>query len=117
MRGRFTRPVLAAADSSCERRRWAVRIAVLGMGKVGGVLGRRWAQVGHGVAFGVRDPGNPDKQERARAAGASLASVRQAAADAEAVLLAMPWRAVPEVLKEAGELSGKVLLDCTNPLT
>jgi predicted dinucleotide-binding enzyme len=94
-----------------------MKIAVIGMGKVGGVLGRRWAEVGHAVTFGVRDPDNPDKRDRARAAGASLASVRQAAADAEAVLLAVPWRAVPDALKEAGDLAGKVLLDCTNPLT
>jgi predicted dinucleotide-binding enzyme len=66
------------------------------------------------VIFGVRDP---DKRDRARAAGASLAPVRQAAAEAEVVLLAVPWRAVSEVLREAGDLAGKVLLDCTNPLT
>jgi predicted dinucleotide-binding enzyme len=93
-----------------------VKIAVIGMGKVGGVLGRRWAGAGHQITFGVRDPGDPDKRERARAAGASLASVRKAAADAEVVLLAVPWRAVPDALKEAGDLAGKVLLDCTNPL-
>jgi predicted dinucleotide-binding enzyme len=63
-----------------------MKVAVIGMGKVGGVLGRRWAEVGHAVIFGVRDPGNPDKQARAREAGASLASVRQAAADAEVIL-------------------------------
>jgi predicted dinucleotide-binding enzyme len=90
-----------------------MRIAVIGMGKVGGVLGRRWAETGHAVTFGVRDP---DKRERARAAGASLASVRQAAG-AEVLLLAVPWRAVPDALMEAGDLAGKVLLDCTNPLT
>jgi predicted dinucleotide-binding enzyme len=94
-----------------------MKIAVIGMGKVGGVLGRRWAEAGHEVVFGVREGHDPDKQARARAAGASLASVRLAAADAEVVLLAVPWRAVPDALGEVGELSGKVLLDCTNPLT
>jgi predicted dinucleotide-binding enzyme len=38
-------------------------------------------------------------------------------AKAEAVLLAVPWGAVPDALKAAGDLSGKVLLDCTNPVT
>jgi predicted dinucleotide-binding enzyme len=94
-----------------------MKIAVIGMGKVGGVLGGRWAEAGHEVTFGVRDPGDQDKQGRARAAGASLASVWQAAADAGVVLLAVPWRAAPAALKEAGDLAGKVLLDCTNPLT
>jgi predicted dinucleotide-binding enzyme len=39
------------------------------------------------------------------------------AAKAEAVLLAVPWRAVPDALRAAGDLSGKVLVDCTNPVT
>ncbi len=68
-----------------------MKIAVIGMGKVGGVLGRRWAQAGHEIILGVRDPDNPDKLAQAKAAGASLASARQAAADAEVVLLAVPW--------------------------
>jgi predicted dinucleotide-binding enzyme len=94
-----------------------MRIGVLGMGKVGGVLGRRWAEVGHQVVFGVRDPADKQKQAEATAAKASVAPVKEAAAHGEVVLLAVPWRAVPEVLSQAGDLSGKVLLDCTNPLT
>lgn len=94
-----------------------MRIAVLGMGKVGGVLGNRWAQAGHTVVFGVRDPDNPKKQAEAHAVKASLATVEEAAKGAEVVLLAVPLRAVPDALKAAGDLSGKVLLDCTNPLT
>src|SRR5262249_46592185 len=39
------------------------------------------------------------------------------AAKAETVLLAVPWTAVPDTLKAAGDLSGKVLLDCTTPVT
>jgi predicted dinucleotide-binding enzyme len=44
----------------------AMRIAVIGMGKVGGILGRRWAEAGHQVVFGVRDPDSPEKQTQAR---------------------------------------------------
>ena len=32
-------------------------------------------------------------------------------------MLAVPWTAVPDALKAAGDLTGKVLLDCTNPVT
>jgi predicted dinucleotide-binding enzyme len=32
------------------------------------------------------------------------------------VALAVPWRAASDALKAAGDLSGKVLLDCTNPV-
>jgi lactate dehydrogenase-like 2-hydroxyacid dehydrogenase len=33
-----------------------VEIGVIGAGNVGGTLGRRWAQAGHKVVFGVREP-------------------------------------------------------------
>jgi 8-hydroxy-5-deazaflavin:NADPH oxidoreductase len=92
-----------------------MRIAVIGMGNVGSVLGRRWAEVGHAVTFCVRDPEKQEKREAANKAGAAIGSVIEAA-KAEVVLLAVPWRAVPETLLAAGELDGKVVLDCTNPV-
>jgi predicted dinucleotide-binding enzyme len=92
-----------------------MRIAVLGMGNVGSALGRLWAAMGHHVTFGVRDPAK--KTAEAETIGATVATVPAAVKDAEAVLLAVPWAAAPEVLTSAGDLSGKVLLDCTNPVT
>jgi predicted dinucleotide-binding enzyme len=94
-----------------------MRIAVIGMGKVGSTLGRRWAAAGHEVVFGVRDPNAPDERTEAEQIGSTLATARDAATGSEVVLLAVPWRAVTGVLREAGDLSGKILLDCTNPLT
>jgi predicted dinucleotide-binding enzyme len=93
-----------------------MKIAVIGMGNVGGVLGRRWAGAGHEVTFGVRDPAKAEAIAKARASGTALASVGGAAAGAEVVVLAVPWPAVPAAIAEAGDLAGKVLLDCTNPL-
>lgn len=92
-----------------------MRIGILGMGHVGGTLGRRWAEVGHRITFGVRDP--EKKRGEAEKIGAEVKSVREAAGATDAVLLAVPWTAAPEVLKAAGDLSGKVLLDCANPVT
>jgi 8-hydroxy-5-deazaflavin:NADPH oxidoreductase len=91
-----------------------MRIAVIGMGNVGSVLGRRWAEAGHGVTFGVRDPKGPKARPEA---GAAVASVGDAAAGAEVVVLAVPWPAARDALSACGELAGKVVLDCTNPLT
>src|SRR5262245_60524303 len=95
----------------------AMKIAVIGMGNVGGALGRRWAAGGHNVVFGVRDPDAAKHQSEAKTAGGRAAGVRDAVAGAEVVALTVPWGAVPDALKSAGDLSGKVLLDCTNPLT
>src|SRR5579872_2679163 len=93
-----------------------MRIAVIGMGNVGSVLGRRWARAGHQVTFCVRDPDDPEKRAAAEQARAAIGPVSDAA-KAEAALLAVPWGAAPDALKAAGDLSGKVLLDCTNPVT
>jgi predicted dinucleotide-binding enzyme len=93
-----------------------MRIAVIGMGNVGSALGCRWAEVGHEVTFCVRDPDDPQKRARAEKAKAAIGPVG-GAARTEAVLLAVPWGAVPDAPHAAGDLSGKVLLDCTNLVT
>ena len=95
-----------------------VQIAVLGTGHVGGTLGARWAQHGHKVCFGSRDP----QSEKARAAvenageNASLNSLSDATSGADVVVLAIPWTSVQEILESAGDLTGKVVVDCINPL-
>jgi NADPH-dependent F420 reductase len=92
-----------------------MQIAVIGMGNVGTALGRRWAEAGHDVTFCVRDPNNAKKRAAVEAMKASIGPV-QAAAKSEVILLAVPWRAVLDALNAAGDLSDKVLLDCTNPV-
>jgi NADPH-dependent F420 reductase len=94
-----------------------MKIAVLGAGSVGGVLGRQFAEAGHEVAFGVRSPG--DEKYRAiidGLEGARVATVADAARGAEVVVLAVPWDAARTAIADAGDLSGKVVVDCTNPL-
>jgi predicted dinucleotide-binding enzyme len=93
-----------------------MHLAVIGMGNVGSVLGRRWAETGHEVTFCVCDPDDPRKRAEVEKVHAAIGPVSDAA-KAETVLLAVPWGAVQDVLRAAGDLSGKVLLDCTNPIT
>jgi len=95
-----------------------MRIAVIGIGHVGGALGTGWARAGHDVTFGARDPSSADvRQQLAKVAGkAKLATVADSVAGSEVIVLAVPWAAVPDVLREIGPaLSGKILIDCTNP--
>lgn len=72
-----------------------MKIAVIGTGSVGGTLGRRWAELGHAVCFGVRNiDGTDAKALVATIKGdARLAGVRAAAADADVVVLATPYAA------------------------
>jgi len=94
-----------------------MKIAVIGTGSVGSTLGRRWAELGHAVCFGVR---NVDADAKALLAGikgnARLASVRDAARVAEVVVLATPYPANAAAIAVAGDLSGKILIDVTNPI-
>lgn len=95
-----------------------MKIAVIGAGSVGGTLGRRWAELGHAVCFGVRDVDDADAKALVAKikSDARLAGVRAAAADADVVVLAVPYAASAAALAAAGDLSGKILIDVTNPV-
>lgn len=82
-----------------------MRIAVIGRGRVGSAIGEGWKLAGHAVTYGTREPEEQGEAE-----------ILEAVAAAEVVALAVPWGAVLDVLKAAGDLSGKTVIDCTNPL-
>jgi NADPH-dependent F420 reductase len=93
-------------------------IAIIGAGNVGGTLGSRWAKNGHEVVFGSREP-DSDKMRRLVAdAGptAKSASPGGAASASEIILLATPWPATEEAIRGCGDLSGKIVIDATNPV-
>ena len=92
-------------------------IAVLGAGNVGGGIGRAWAKAGHRVVFGVPDPADPKAQSATGDTTATVSTVADAAAGAEVILLATPWPVARDALQAAGDLSGKIVIDATNPLT
>jgi predicted dinucleotide-binding enzyme len=95
-----------------------MKIAIIGAGSVGGTLGSAWAARGHQVRFGVNDPTDGKVEAVLRSArGARADNVRAAAQFGEIVVLAVPFDAVETVLKAAGDLTGKIVIDCTNPLT
>jgi len=94
-----------------------MKIGVVGSGNVGSALARGWVAKGHQVMLGVRDTESSAARERADTLGAALGSVREAGLFGDAVALAVPWSAVDYALAEVGDFGGRVLLDCTNPLT
>lgn len=90
----------------------AYKIGILGAGNVGETLGRGWAAKGHSVRFGVRDPKDPKNKDL----GAPSVTISEAAAHGDVIAVATPWPATKEAIQNAGNLAGKILLDCTNPL-
>jgi len=94
-----------------------MRIAIIGAGNVGGALGEGWARAGHVITYGVPDPSEARHRATAEAAGgARLLPVPQAVQRADAIVLAIPFDAVGDAMKAVGDLTGRLLIDVTNPL-
>jgi len=90
-----------------------MRIAIIGAGNVGRALGSGWMKRGHEVWFGLRTPADAKYRDLA---AARLATPAEAAAQAEAIVLATPWPATEAAIRGLGDLSGRIVIDCTNPL-
>lgn len=95
-----------------------MKIAIIGAGNVGGALGQSWARAGHAILFGARDPASAKTRDIVAACGgrARAMSPPEAAAEAEVVVLAVWWPMVQPVIESMGDLAGKIIIDCTNPL-
>jgi predicted dinucleotide-binding enzyme len=95
-----------------------MNIAIIGAGKVGGALAKRWEEAGHRVWVGARDPQSEKTRLYALSVGENVrvTGVAEAAAEADALLLATPWDKASIALKAAGDLTDKILMDATNPL-
>ena len=91
-----------------------MKIAIVGAGSVGSALGFGWSAAGHDVIFAVRDLGSPSASETA-ARGGQLTSLAEAA-DAEVIVLAVPWPSIDATLDALGDLTGRVIVDATNPV-
>ncbi len=89
-----------------------MEIAVVGTGFIGGILGRALARSGHTVTFGSRHPADDDVPGDTPA---GVASVGDAVASADVVILAVPATAVDEIVASVGDaLAGKLVIDATN---
>lgn len=92
------------------------KIGVVGSGRVGGTLGSVWAKTGHEVMFSSRNIEHDRKLAASLGGQARAGTPREAAAFGEVLLVSVPYRALPEVGKELGDLlKGKVLIDTCNP--
>ncbi len=90
----------------------SLAILIVGAGRVGATLGKRWLELGHDVRFGVPDPESPKygalPKERLQPA-----NERRGAA---VVVFATPYAALAPAAKALGDLSGAILIDCSNPI-
>ena len=93
-----------------------MHIGILGSGLMGSKLGTILARAGHDVTFSYSR--SQKKLERlAGEAGGRPATPAEAVAGADAVLLAVHWSRVDDVVAQTGSLSGKTVLTCSLPMT
>ena len=94
-----------------------MRVGILGSGLMGGKLGTIFARAGHEVVFSYARSQQKLKSLAREAKGKARAGTpRDAAQETGAVLLAVHWSRIEEVLSQTGDLSGKVVVTCSLPM-
>src|SRR3989441_7073488 len=94
-----------------------MRVGILGSGLMGGKLGTLFARAGHNVVFSYARTEQKLRRLAQKAQGNARAGTpREAAREADALLLAVHWSRVDDVLHQAGDLSGKIIVSCSLPM-
>jgi len=94
-----------------------MRIGILGSGLMGAKLGTIFARAGHEVVFSYSQSTDKLKKLARDAQGNARAGTpAEAATQSDALLLAVHWSRIDDVLKQAGDLSGKLILTCSLPM-
>jgi hypothetical protein len=95
-----------------------MKIGIIGAGDVGGTLGMRWRQKGHEIMFGVRNRQSQSVQKLIQLdKNLEFGEIMETVAFGDVIVLAVPWTSIEETILKAGNLSNKILIDPTNPLT
>lgn len=111
--------ILATVFLSAMTTAWADTIAIIGSGNVATALGPQFARQGHEIVYGSRDPKKKGVVTLVADTGhgASAMTPAEAVNGADIVVLAIPGMIVEQITKSLGDLSGKIIIDPTNPTT
>lgn len=102
---------IAAAQTSGGK----VKIGVIGGGHIGGTIGGLWVKAGHPVMFSSRHPEELKPLVENLGQGAKAGSVADALDFGDAILIAVPYKAIPELAKDYGpKFAGKIVIDPAN---
>jgi hypothetical protein len=94
-----------------------MKVGIIGVGNMGSAFARRLSAAGHDVAVTSRNL--DEAQKAATSAGGSVRAVprQEIAANAEILILATPYAQAADALRASGDLTGKTIVDITNPVT
>jgi 8-hydroxy-5-deazaflavin:NADPH oxidoreductase len=104
---------LTAAGNALRPGSTKKTVTLLGTGNIGGSLARGWIRAGHDVRLAVRDPMAPDVVDLVEQ-GAKVIPIEAAAQGTDVLTIAIPAAALREVMKRVGDVSGTIIVDCTN---
>jgi predicted dinucleotide-binding enzyme len=106
-----TTPHIAAAQPAADK----VKIGVIGAGNIGGTIGGLWVKAGHPVLFSSRHPEELKSLVEGLGPLAKAGTVAQALDFGDVILVAVPYKAIPELAKDYGpKFAGKVVIDPAN---
>jgi predicted dinucleotide-binding enzyme len=84
---------------------------------MGGKLGTLFARAGHDVVFSyARSEEKLKRLAREAQGNARAGTPAEAARESDVLLLAVHWSRREDVLKQAGDLAGKILVTCSLPM-
>ena len=90
-----------------------MKIGIIGTGRLGSALGKIWAEKGHEIMFGSKDPQKAKKLANSIGGNVNGGTYKEAADFSDVVVLAIPWSGAKESIKAAGDLKGKIIVDST----
>src|ERR1700674_576763 len=94
-----------------------MRVGILGSGLMGGKLGTNFARAGHEVIFSyARSEQKLKTLARNANVNARHGTPREAAQEGDAVLVGVQSSRVDDVMKKAGDMSGKPVITCSLPM-
>ena len=97
-----------------------MKIGLLGTGNLAVTLGRAWAGAGHSIVVTGRNPGHATAAAEQIGAAAAAVGPRDLANLADVVAVAVSWDGLESALMlvggPEGALTGKTVVDCTNPV-
>jgi len=92
-----------------------MKVLVIGSGNMGSGFVKRFTAAGHQVAVTSRDLSKA--QALAKQAGAEAVASSNGAKDRDVIVVAVPYSEAVAALKALGDLTGKIIVDVTNPLS
>jgi len=106
---------LGSAKAQTSAAAAKIRIGVIGSGHIGGTIGGLWVRAGHPVLFSSRHPEALTALVGGLGSLAQAGAVEQAIAFGDALFIAVPYKAIPQIGRDYGEvLKGKIMLDACN---